>query len=80
MLRFFAWLHRWSAALERRLTPGGRLVAGTAALAMELRGLSAASGKGSAWRVPRPGRRDAVFVALAVLLLVTLRMQGAALG
>jgi energy-coupling factor transport system permease protein len=51
--------------------------AGTAALAMEMRGLSIASGRGTAWRVPRPGRRDAVFVALTLLLLALLRALGA---
>lgn len=54
--------------------------AGTAALAMELRGLSAASGKGTAWRVPRPGRRDGVFVALTAFMLLALRALGTALG
>lgn len=54
--------------------------AGTAALAMELRGLSVATGAGTAWRVPRAGWRDAVFVALTVLVLATLRVAGPAPG
>lgn len=52
--------------------------AGTAALAMELRGLSVASGVGSAWRVPRVGRRDVVFAALTLAVLALLRMIFAA--
>lgn len=54
--------------------------AGTAALAMELRGLSAAAGAGTPWRVPRAGWRDAVFVALTVLVLAMWRVVGLAAG
>jgi energy-coupling factor transport system permease protein len=54
--------------------------AGTAALAMELRGLSAGSGVGSLWRVPRAGRRDAAFAATALATLALLRAFGDALG
>ena len=50
--------------------------AGTAALAMEMRGLSVASGRGTAWRVPRAGRRDVAFVALTLLVLALLRVLG----
>jgi energy-coupling factor transport system permease protein len=52
--------------------------AATAALAMELRGLSVAAGTGSAWRVPRAGWRDAVFAALALSVLALLRAFGSA--
>jgi hypothetical protein len=45
---------------------------------MELRGLSVASGVGSAWRVPRVGRRDVVFAALTLAVLALLRMIFAA--
>jgi energy-coupling factor transporter transmembrane protein EcfT len=54
--------------------------AGTAALAMELRGLSATSGAGSTWRVPRVGWRDAVFATGVVIALASLRAAGVAFG
>jgi energy-coupling factor transport system permease protein len=53
--------------------------AGTAALAMELRGLSATSG-GSAWRVPRATGTDAIFAVAALLVLGLVRLLGTVLG
>jgi energy-coupling factor transport system permease protein len=54
--------------------------AGTAALAMELRGLSATSGAGSTWRVPRAGSRDALFAAVVVVAMASLHFAGFVLG
>jgi energy-coupling factor transport system permease protein len=48
--------------------------AGTAALAMELRGASL-PGPHSAWRVPRFTRRDAVFVAIALAVLAAIGLM-----
>lgn len=45
--------------------------AGTAALAMELRGLNAAT-RSSAWRVPHVAMRDIVFTLIAIAVLVAI--------
>lgn len=54
--------------------------AGTAALAMELRGLSATSGAGSTWRVPRAGSRDVIFAAVVSIVMVSLHLAGIVLS
>ncbi len=54
--------------------------AGTAALAMELRGLRATDGPRNAWRVPRAGWRDGVFAILACLALTLVHMFGTGAG
>jgi energy-coupling factor transport system permease protein len=69
--RLRLWLAGLNPAIGIMLLAGAIRRAGTAALAMELRGLSATSG-GSAWRVPRPGRADALFAAVALGLLALL--------
>jgi len=69
--RLRLWLAGLSPALGIILLAGAIRRAGTAALAMELRGLSATSGE-SAWRVPRPGRADALFASAVVALLALL--------
>lgn len=69
--RLRLWFAGLSPALGIILLAGAIRRAGTAALAMELRGLSATSGR-SAWRVPRPGPADAVFAVAALILLALL--------
>ncbi len=58
-------------ALGITLLAGAIRRAGSAALAMELRGLSATT-RSSAWRVPRIRRRDVVFTLAAVATLAAI--------
>ena len=58
----------FNPALGIILLAGAIRRAGTAALAMELRGLTAAASP-SDWRVPRPTRRDLAFAVVAIAVL-----------
>lgn len=60
-----------SPALGITLLAGAIRRAGTAALAMELRGLSA-TGRTSYWRVPQVRRRDVVFTLAAIATLAAI--------
>ena len=63
----------FNPALGIILLSGAIRRAGTAALAMELRGLTAAAST-SDWRVPRPTFRDLAFALVAVALLPAIRL------
>lgn len=63
----------FNPALGVILLAGAIRRAGTAALAMELRGLTAAAST-SDWRVPRPKRRDLAFAIVAVAVLPAIRL------
>ena len=62
----------FSPALGVILLSGAIRRAGTAALAMELRGLTATAAAGD-WRVPRPKGRDLAFAVVATALLPAIR-------
>ena len=68
-----------SPAVGVGLLAGAVRRAGTAALAMELRGLSATV-PDTSWRVPRPTGRDVAFLAAALLVLALVRALGTALA
>ena len=69
----------FNPTLGMTLLAGAVRRAGAAALAMELRGLSA-SGSATAWRVQRFQRRDLAFIVVAIAALAATRYLGAALG
>ncbi len=63
----------FNPALGIILLSGAIRRAGTAALAMEMRGLTAAAAT-SDWRVPRPEGRDLAFAVVAIALLPAIRL------
>ncbi len=63
----------FNPALGIILLSGAIRRAGTAALAMELRGLTSAT-SASDWRVPRPEGRDLAFAVVAIALLPAIRL------